>query len=278
MKDSGLKKLLESLSASNQMPVLFIGHGNPMNAIEDNEFSRNWAAVGKALPKPEAILCVSAHWETWGTAVTAMDQPRTIHDFGGFPEELFAARYPAPGSPPLARRINELITSVDIGLNQDWGFDHGCWSVLKQMFPKADIPVVQFSLDYTQPAQYHYALGKELASLRKEGILILGSGNIVHNLRLTTLVNGDFNKPFGFDWALEASHLLKKLILEDRHEDLSAYQSLSEEVLLAVPTPEHFLPLLYSLAVKQPGDEIALFNDEALAGSITMTSLVIGGA
>ncbi len=278
MKDSGLKKVLDSLSASNQMPVLFIGHGNPMNAIEDNEFSRNWTAVGMALPTPEAILCVSAHWETWGTAVTAMDQPRTIHDFGGFPEELFAARYPAPGSPALARRINELITSVDIGLNQDWGFDHGCWSVLKQMFPKADIPVVQFSLDYTQPAQYHYALGKELASLRKEGILILGSGNIVHNLRLITLVNGDFNKPFGFDWALEASHLLKKLILQDQHEDLSAYQSLSEEVLLAVPTPEHFLPLLYSLAVKQPGDEIALFNDEALAGSITMTSLVIGGA
>ena len=192
MEYSELIILIQDLGKAGQMPVLFIGHGNPMNAIEDNKFSRNWAAVGQALPKPEAILCVSAHWETWGTAVTAMPDPRTIHDFGGFPEELFAVQYAAPGSPKLAERVKMMIKSVEVGLNQDWGLDHGCWSVLKRMYPGADVPVVQFSLDYTQAGGYHYALGKELAELRKEGILILGSGNIVHNLREIVLVNGDF--------------------------------------------------------------------------------------
>lgn len=278
MEYSELIILIQDLGKAGQMPVLFIGHGNPMNAIEDNKFSRNWAAVGQALPKPEAILCVSAHWETWGTAVTAMPDPRTIHDFGGFPEELFAVQYAAPGSPKLAERVKMMIKSVEVGLNQDWGLDHGCWSVLKRMYPGADVPVVQFSLDYTQAGGYHYALGKELAELRKEGILILGSGNIVHNLREIVLVNGDFNKPFGFDWALTASRQLKKLILEDHHEELAAYPSISEEMALAIPTPEHFLPLLYCLAVKQPGDTMTMFNDVALAGSMTMTSLVIGGA
>ncbi len=278
MKNSELIIQIQDLGKAAQMPVLFIGHGNPMNGIEDNEFSRNWTAVGQALPKPEAILCVSAHWETWGTAVTAMPNPRTIHDFGGFPEELYAVQYAAPGSPKLAERVKAMIKSVEVGLNQDWGLDHGCWSVIKRMYPRADVPVVQFSLDYTQAGGYHYALGKELAELRKEGILILGSGNIVHNLREIVLVNGDFNKPFGFDWALTASRQLKKLILEDRHEELADYQSISEEMALAIPTPEHFLPLLYCLSVKQPGDTITMFNDEALAGSLTMTSLVIGGA
>ncbi len=278
MKTSELIEQVKQLGATGKMPVLFIGHGNPMNAIEDNEFSLNWEAVGQALPKPQAILCISAHWETWGTAVTAMPNPRTIHDFGGFPEALYAVQYQAPGSPKLAERLRKLITSVEIGANQDWGLDHGCWSVLKRMIPRADIPVVQFSLDYTQPASRHYELGKELAELRKEGVLILGSGNIVHNLREVVLVNGDFNKPFGFEWALTASRQLKKLILEDRHEELASYPSISDEVMLAIPTPEHFLPLLYCLALKEPGDTITIFNDEALAGSLTMTSLLIGGA
>jgi 4,5-DOPA dioxygenase extradiol len=207
-----------------------------------------------------------------------MPQPRTIHDFGGFPEELYQVQYPAPGSLQLASRVKDLIQSTNVALNQDWGFDHGCWTVLKKMYPEAKIPTVQLSLDYTQAANIISSLGEELTELRKEGVLILGSGNIVHNLREIVMVNGDFNKPFGFDWALSASHLLKKLILEGRYEELMAYQSLSEEVLMAIPTPEHFLPLLYCLAVKQAGDNIILFNDEALAGSLTMTSLVIGGA
>jgi 4,5-DOPA dioxygenase extradiol len=276
--ESGVLKAIENLGTFKQMPILFIGHGNPMNAIEENNFSRNWAALGQILPRPKAILCISAHWETWGTAVTAARRPSTIHDFGGFPEELYGVQYPAAGDAQLAATIKKLVRSREISLNQDWGLDHGCWSVLKRMYPEADIPVVQFSLDYTQPAQEHYNLGRELSDLRKEGVLILGSGNIVHNLRETVLVNGDFNKPFGFDWAVHAGDSLKKLILEDRHAELTAYPVLSEEVRMAIPSPEHFLPLLYVLAAKQPDDRIALFNDDILAGSLSMTSLLVGGA
>ena len=278
MKESGAEKAVESLGSTRLMPILFIGHGNPMNAIEDNAYAREWVALGGALPKPKAILCISAHWETWGTAVTAMRQPRTIHDFGGFPEELYAVQYPAVGDTQLAERIKKLVRSREISLNQDWGLDHGCWSVLKRMYPQADVPVVQFSLDYTQPAHEHYNLGGELSDLRKEGVLILGSGNIVHNLREIVLVNGDFNKPFGFEWAVDAGNTLKRLILENRHAELAAYPALSDEVRMAIPSPEHFLPLLYVLAAKQPDDRIALFNDEMLAGSLSMTSLLIGGA
>lgn len=273
-----IKSLLEAASPTGKMPVLFVGHGNPMNAIEDNPFTRAWREIGEISPKPRAILCISAHWETWGSAVTAMKQPRTIHDFGGFPQALYAAQYPASGNPKLAERLSQQIKTAQIGLDEDWGLDHGCWSVLKQMFPKADIPVIQLSLDYTQPASYHYSLGKELAFLRNEEVLILGSGNMVHNLRRMAMTSEDFNQPFGFDWALNASQLLKKLIVEDRHEELIHYQALSEEMMLAVPTPEHYLPLLYSLAVKQSGDSLAFFNDQVLAGSISMTSLVISGA
>lgn len=276
--ESGLLKAVEDQGAFRQMPILFIGHGNPMNAIEENGYSRNWAAMGQILPRPKAILCVSAHWETWGTAVTAVCRPRTIHDFGGFPEELYAVQYPAAGDMHLAGRIKKLVRSREISLNQDWGLDHGCWCVLKRMYPEADIPVVQFSLDYTQPAKEHYNLGRELSDLRREGVLILGSGNIVHNLREIVLVNGDFNKPFGFDWAVQAGNLLKKLILENRHAELTAYSALSDEVRMAIPSPEHFLPLLYVLAAKQPDDRVALFNDDILAGSLSMTSLLVGGA
>ncbi len=271
-------RVIENLKSESQMPALFVGHGNPMNAIEDNRFSIAWQEIGKLLPKPEAVLCISAHWETWGSAVNVLSKPRTIHDFGGFPQDLYAVEYPAPGSPALAKRVQESITSVEISADSDWGLDHGCWSVLRRMYPQADVPVVQLSLDYTQPAGFHFELGRELACLRKEGVLILGSGNMVHNLRRIVLASNDFNEAFGLDWALEASKQLKRLIEEERFEDLIHYQSISEEMQLAIPTPEHYLPMLYCLAAKKEGDQMAFFNDEPLAGSLTMTSIVIGGA
>jgi 4,5-DOPA dioxygenase extradiol len=274
--------ILEQPSANSsipqRMPVLFVGHGSPMNAIEENESSRGWRAIAKTLPMPEAILCVSAHWETWGTEVTAMPHPRTIHDFGGFPRPLYEAQYPAPGSPALARQVCDLVKGFDVALDQDWGLDHGCWSVLKQMFPAADIPVVQLSLDTAKTAQAQYELARELAPLRSQGILILGSGNIVHNLRRVVLPGNslsDFNTHFGLDWALEASALFKKLIDEDRHAELTDYHSLGSAVQMAIPTPEHYLPLLYALALKDKNESITYFNDYPLAGSLTMTSLLI---
>jgi 4,5-DOPA dioxygenase extradiol len=261
------------------MPVLFVGHGSPTNAIEDNPFSRTWRELGKSLPRPKAILCISAHWETRGTAVTAMERPQTIHDFGGFARALYEAQYPAPGSPWLAAETRKAVTKANVALNQDWGLDHGCWSVLIHMVPQADIPVVQLSLDHTRSAQEHYDLAKGLAPLRREGVLIVGSGNMVHNLRRIAWP-GDgpatMNDPYGFDWALEASHLLKTLINERRHAELADYRSLGPAVQMAIPTPEHYLPLLYALALQQPDELLTYFNDQAVLGSLTMTSLVIG--
>lgn len=271
-------EIIENMNNTGPMPVLFIGHGSPMNAIEDNVFSKAWRQAAENLPKPKAILCISAHWETRGTSVTAMEKPRTIHDFGGFPQTLFAVQYPAPGSPWLAREVKALMKTVNVELDQAWGLDHGCWSVLIKMFPAADIPVVQMSLDYTKPASAHYALAKELAPLRQKGVLILGSGNLVHNLgRIAFSANapGDFNTPFGLDWAIEANELFKRLINENRHQELVDYQALGNAVRLAVPTPEHYLPLLYILALKQDNETVTYFNDQAVGGSLTMTSLVI---
>ena len=265
-----------SEQAEQRMPVLFVGHGSPMNAIEDNEFSRGWKEIARKLPRPSTILCISAHWETAGSLVTGMDQPPTIHDFGGFPRELFEVQYPAPGSQRLARETIGAVKKVAIGIDREWGLDHGCWSVLRRMYPDADVPVVQLSLDSGIPARHHYELGRELAPLRDKGVLILASGNIVHNLgRIALPRNGDFNSPFGLPWALEASELFKTLIDSDRHDELIDYHSLGEAVQLAVPTPEHYLPLLYALALKGEDESISLFNDEAVAGSLTMTSLVI---
>jgi len=261
------------------MPVLFVGHGSPMNALEDNEFSRGWRDAARRLARPRAILCVSAHWETAGTLVTAMEKPRTIHDFGGFPRELFEARYPAPGSTWLAGEVKSCVRKTEIGADLAWGLDHGCWSVLKQMWPEADVPVVQLSLDAEQAGMYHYDLARELAPLREKGVLILSSGNIVHNLRLVE-IRGDgpagFNEPYGFDWAIEASAIFRKLIDAGDHRALADYPSLGRAVQLAVPTPEHFLPLLYALALKREDEGIRFFNDKPLAGSLTMTSLAIG--
>ena len=281
MKLNELKTLEESPNSTTPMPVLFVGHGSPMNAIEDNEFSKTWREVGKSLPRPKAILCISAHWETRGTWVTAMEKPRTIHDFGGFPRELFAAQYPAPGSPWLAEETKETIKKRLVALDEGWGLDHGCWSVLNQMFPEADIPVIQLSLDFDLIPQQHYDLAKELASLRKKGVLILGSGNMVHNLRRVVLKGNslsDFNLPFGLDWAIEANDLFKKLIDENNHKRLVDYHALGKAVELAVPTSEHFLPLLYALALKEENDCTTYFNDKPVAGSLTMTSLIIDQA
>ena len=265
-------------SSPERLPVLFVGHGSPMNAIEDNPFSQSWHDLGQKLPRPRAILCISAHWETRGTWVTAMDWPRTIHDFGGFPPELYQAQYPAPGSSWLAEQTKAAIHTLDVGLDQGWGLDHGCWSILKQLFPKADVPVVQLSLDHFKPGPAHYELAKELAPLRNQGVLILASGNLVHNLGRVVLQSGDFsdfNRPFGLDWAIQANNLFKKLIDEKKHAELANYKALGPAVQLAVPTPEHYVPLLYALALQQEDEAVTYFNDVAVGGSLTMTSLVI---
>jgi 4,5-DOPA dioxygenase extradiol len=257
------------------MPVLFLGHGSPMNAIEENEFVRGFMEVGKTLPKPEAILCISAHWETKGTFVTAMEKPPTIHDFGGFPRELFEVQYPALGSPALAKEIQNLVDKTPVGLDDKWGLDHGAWSVLKHLYPKADVPVIEMSLDYFQGPQYHFELAAQLAPLREKGILIVGSGNMVHNLGLVAWDKFETDN-FGYDWALEASESFKKNIMDGDFRQLIDYRNLGRAAQLAVPTPEHFLPLLYALALKKEKEPMALFNDKAVAGSLTMTSVKIG--
>lgn len=266
---SSFKKELDQLKPSETMPVMFVGHGNPMNAIEKNEFSDAWAMVGKQLQKPRAILCVSAHWQTKGTKVTAMPNPETIHDFGGFPDELFNAQYPAPGSPEMARETSLLVKKTKVELDHEWGLDHGCWSVLKPMFPDADIPTFQLSLDYTQPPQYHYDLAKELKELRKKGVLILGSGNIVHNLGMVQW-SGE-----AYDWAIEFDEKIKKMILEEDHQSIIDYHKLGKAAQLAIPTNEHYLPLLYSLALKEKNENVSFFNEKAMMGSISMRSVLI---
>ena len=274
MKLDELNKFTSSFGSTEQMPVLFVGHGSPMNAIEENEFTRGWREIAKSLSRPNAILCVSAHWETRGTMVTVMDKPRTIHDFGGFPQELFNVQYPAPGNPELANETKSIIKDQVIALDEKWGLDHGCWSVLSRMFPAADVPVVQLSLDYSKPAQYHYDLAKELAPLRTKGILIIGSGNIVHNLRMVAW--DKMNEPgYGYDWAIEANEKMKKFILSGNHKSLINYTAQGKDFELAIPTPEHYLPLLYALALKEEKEKIELFNDKAVMGSLTMTSLKI---
>jgi len=274
MKLNALNQLTNTFGDTEQMPVLFMGHGSPMNAIEENEFVQGFRNAGKGIPKPTAILCVSAHWETKGTFVTAMEKPATIHDFGGFPQALFDVQYPAPGSPSVAIQTQELIKKTEVKLDQGWGLDHGCWSVVKHLYPAADVPVLQLSLDYSQAAQYHYELAKELAALRKKGVLIIGSGNMVHNLRMVAW--DKFNQPdYAYDWAAEANAKMKQYILSGDHQPLINYKSQGKAFDLAIPTPDHFLPLLYTLALKEENEKISLFNDKAVAGSLTMTSVKI---
>lgn len=277
MKLNEINKVTESSNSTDQMPVLFLGHGSPMNAIEENEFVTGWRNIVKTLPMPNAILCVSAHWETRGTFVTAMDKPLTIHDFGGFPKELFEVQYPAPGSPDLAMETKSTIKKTVVDLDYKRGLDHGCWSVIKHLYPKADVPVIQMSMDYYQSPQYHYDLAKELSPLRKKRVLIIGSGNMVHNLGLVNREKIDEPR-FGYDWAIEANEKIKKLILSNDHKALIDYKSQGKAINLAIPTPDHFLPLLYSLALKEENEIVNIFNDKAVAGSLTMTSIKIGKA
>ncbi|MDZ4845782.1 MAG: 4,5-DOPA dioxygenase extradiol [Chitinophagales bacterium] len=270
-----LKNITDTFNEQDEkMPLFFIGHGSPMNGIHDNEFSQRWQQMGKEIPKPKAVLCVSAHWLTKGTFVTAMDKPKTIHDFGGFPDALFQVQYPAPGNPALAKETAALVKKTTVGLDHDWGLDHGTWMVVKHMYPNADIPVLQLSIDYHKPGEYHFELAKELSELRKKGVLIIGSGNMVHNLGMVT-----WSKPedYAFDWAIEMNETFKKHISTDDFKPLLNYESLSNSAKLAIPTPDHYYPLLYVLGLKEENEKISFFNDKAMMGSITMTSVKVEG-
>jgi 4,5-DOPA dioxygenase extradiol len=261
------------MSAKNRMPAVFFGHGNPMNALMDNEWTRGWAALGRALRKPEAIVCVSAHWYLPGTAVTAMERPRTIHDFGGFPRQLYQVQYPAPGSPALAKRLVELLDPAPIGMDSNWGLDHGTWSVLMHAFPNADIPIVQLGIDETKAASWHYETAKRLATLRDEGVLIVGSGNLVHNLHAYSWGHHEAEP---YDWAIRFERLAQDALLARNFTPLVAYETLGRDSMLSAPTPDHYLPLLYVIAQYKDGDEVTFpvkgFDD----GSISMLTIQLG--
>ncbi|MCW3789179.1 4,5-DOPA dioxygenase extradiol [Plebeiibacterium sediminum] len=274
MKLNALNKLADSFGATPKMPALFLGHGSPMNAIEENEFVQGFRKVSSEIEVPKAIIVVSAHWESRGTKVTAMEHPQTIHDFGGFTKALYEVQYPAPGSPELAKETQSLIKSTDVHLDDKWGLDHGAWSVIRHMYPKANIPVIQLSLDYYKTPREHYELAKELAALREKGILIVGSGNLVHNLGRVDWQR--LNENFAFDWAQEATNKMNNFILNGDHDSLINYSKQGKEFQLSIPTPEHFLPLLYVLGLQEKNESISLFNDEPVAGSLSMTSVKIG--
>ncbi|QDU55278.1 4,5-DOPA-extradiol-dioxygenase [Aeoliella mucimassa] len=265
----------DELPASERMPALFLGHGTPMNAIEDNEFVQGFRDIAKKIPKPQAIVCISAHWYTRGTKVTAMARPRTIHDFYGFPQELYAVEYPAAGDPKLAAEARELLKPVSVELDQQWGLDHGAWSVIKHMYPQADVPVVQVSVDQTQPAKAHYELGQRLDALRDRGVLILGSGNIVHNLRKIDFAGID-RDDYGFDWAVDARNFVNQQIAQGDYTKLLRPEQQGIALRMAIPTPDHYLPLLYVLGTKHQPGTAKVFNDKMVAGSISMTSVLVG--
>ena len=271
MSLSELGQLAAKFENTSTMPVFFFGHGSPMNAIEENEFTRGWKKAAEGIPVPKAILCISAHWETRGVKVTAMEKPETIHDFGGFPQELFDVQYPAPGSRSFAELTQSVISSTEVSLDQSWGLDHGCWSVLRKIYPQADIPVFQMSLNVNQTPDWHFQLGKELMALRNKGVLIVGSGNIVHNLgRL------NWQQPnVAFEWATEANNGLKQLIAANEFNRLAMYGDMGKAYQLAIPTAEHYLPLLYVMALKGKDEKVEVFNDKIVMGSIAMTSFKI---
>ena len=267
-----LHTVSRSFSTTDKMPVLFLGHGSPMNAIEENQFVAGFRDLAKSLPQPNAILCISAHWYTKGTKVTAMEMPKTIHDFGGFPQELFEVQYPVKGSPELALETKELLLPVEVELDETWGLDHGTWSVIKHLYPDANVPVIQLSIDYSKPPEYHFELAKQLNQLRYKGILIVGSGNIVHNLRLVDYPNFDKDN-YGYDWAIEAREIVNNYLFDGNFKPLLEYEKQSKALQLAIPTPDHFLPLIYTLGLKDKKDELYLFNDKLVAGSLSMTSV-----
>lgn len=269
-----LHTISQTFSNTDKMPVLFLGHGSPMNAIEENEFVAGFRNLAKTLPQPNAILCISAHWYTKGTKVTAMEMPKTIHDFGGFPQALFDVQYPAKGSPELAIETKRILSPVEIELDETWGLDHGAWSVIKHLYPEANVPVIQLSIDYTKSGQYHFELAQKLQSLRHKGVLIIGSGNIVHNLRLIDFHNYDKDN-YGFDWAIEARQTINDYLLDGNFQPLINFEKMDRAMQLAIPTPDHYLPLLYTLGLKEKSEELSLFNDKLMAGSLSMTSVKI---
>lgn len=265
------KNITNTFPSTPRMPVLFVGHGSPQNALEDNEFTAAWIKKGQELPRPSAVLCVSAHWYVDQTMVHAAPTPKTIHDFYGFPPELYALRYHCPGAPEVAAEVQKMVTLADVQLDMDWGLDHGAWVVLSHLFPKADIPVFQLSIDATKPPQFHYDLAKELAPLRERGVLILGSGNIVHNLGAITFEE----TPKPYDWALEFDEVSKKLIATGDHQKLINYKNLGTAAHLSIPTPDHYYPLLYTLALQQPHEQIKFFAEGIAYKSISMRSFII---
>ena len=271
MNLKSLKKLADSLPPSNRMPVLFVGHGVPTNAIEDNIYTRNWALMGKSLPRPKAILSISAHWQTAGTRVTAMQNPKTIHDFYGFPKQLFDVQYPAPGSPQHAEMVTKSVGKTEVELDHEWGLDHGTWSVLNQMYPKADIPTLQLSLNTRMSPADHYELAQELRALRLKGVLIMGSGNIVHNLSMAR-----FDMPGAYDWAIEFDSLVEKFLEKGDHQSLINYDKLGKAANLSIPTNEHYLPLLYVAGLQEDGEEPVFYNTENIMGAISMRSFQFG--
>lgn len=269
-----LENISSGFKTTQKMPVLFLGHGSPMNAIEENQFVKGFRKAAQEIDKPNAILCISAHWLTRGTFLTAMEMPKTIHDFGGFPQALFDVQYPAPGNPELAYEVIEFLGPV-IEEDHSWGLDHGAWSVIKHMYPNADIPVIQMSIDYNKPPQYHFDLGKRLSKLREKGILIIGSGNIVHNLRMVDWKNIN-TVGAGWDWAVEAREKTNNWLTDGNFQNLIDYRSHGTLLEYAIPTPDHYFPLLYTLGLKEKSEELKLFNDELIAGSLSMTSVRIG--
>ncbi len=255
------------------MPTIFFGHGNPMNALSKNAYTEGWASIGQAIPRPRAVLSISAHWYIPACAVMANPEPRTIHDFGGFPPELYDVKYPAPGSPELARRVQGLLGPTSVALDQSWGLDHGTWSVLTHVFPDADIPVVQLSIDERQPPLFHYELGKRLAPLRKEGILVIGSGNLVHNLHAYAWGQGG-RQPF--DWAVRFEQQARQLLLSGDHAPLIGYEQLGRDALLCAPTPDHYLPLLYVIGLRREEDQISFPVEGVDGGSVSMLAVQVG--
>lgn len=275
MNLNDLQNLSNLFSNTEKTPILFLGHGSPMNAVEENQFVQGFRKAALEIPKPNAILCISAHWLTNGTKVAAMSMPRTIHDFGGFPQVLFDVQYPAPGSPELAREAAELLKPILVEEDHGWGLDHGAWSVIKHMYPEADIPVIQMSIDYSKPPQYHFDLAQKLNKLREKGILIIGSGNIIHNLRLIDWRNIN-TVGAGWDWAIEAREKTNNWLLDGNFKNIIDYQNQGISLQYSVPTPDHYLPLIYTLGLKTSSEELSLFNDELIGGSLSMTSVRIG--
>jgi 4,5-DOPA dioxygenase extradiol len=271
-----IKPLFENQNLDGKLfPTLFVGHGSPMNAIEQNEFSEKWKKITSDFETPKAIICISAHWLTRGTFVTAMEMPKTIHDFGGFPKALFDVEYPAPGSLDVAHWTMESLKSANVLEDHEWGLDHGTWSILRNMYPEATIPVIQLSIDYNKPLSYHFQLAQELKALRKKGVLIIGSGNMVHNLGMVAW--DKLNSPgFGFDWTLEIDTVFKQKIESRDFQSLINWSSLHNQISLAIPTLDHYIPLIYSVGLSDKEDEISFFNDKAVAGSLTMTSVQFG--